>query len=317
MARLLAVLCRARSAAWTRSRPDRRHEVGGNAGSGGAGHGAGPVLSLRDLASHSTAIMTDQKTSSKTARATHPHAVRRGRGARRSHARGDHPHGRSRRFEFARPVQDRSRLDQRATRTIAHRTAFIEMLQDCRPLPVVKRADRVTRAKAVSDSPTRRPSARGTDLDPTWIAHLDQKPSPEGTAPMSEIPPPSPFIHSTHRVRYAPGAIAELGALWPRNSAAGASPWSWTRTFCGGAVEARDRRDRSKPRQAQSSTACRNRSRTPISSRRCVLFLTEADPDLIIAVGGGSAMDAAKVSAHAPQQHRGRSRTSSAPSGSR
>lgn len=108
---------------------------------------------------------------------------------------------------------------------------------------------------------------------------------------MSEIAPFT-FHHSTHRVRYAPGALAELGALAEEFGCRRAAV-VMDAYFLGGAVEARIAEALAAASPVFHGVPQQEPDTDIVEAVRA--FLAEADPDLIIAVGGGSAMDAAKV----------------------
>ena len=108
---------------------------------------------------------------------------------------------------------------------------------------------------------------------------------------MSEIAPFT-FHHSTHRVRYAPGALAELGTLAEEFGCRRAAVIVDT-YFLGGAVEALIAETLSAASPVFHGVPQQEPDTDIVEAARA--FLAGVDPDLIIAVGGGSAMDTAKV----------------------
>ena len=108
---------------------------------------------------------------------------------------------------------------------------------------------------------------------------------------MSEVAPFT-FSHSTRRVRYAPGASVELGAI--------AEEFGCRRAaviidafFLGGPVEQHLAEVLKAVEPVFHAVPQREPDTDIVEAARA--FLEEARPDLVIAVGGGSAMDAAKV----------------------
>ena len=101
------------------------------------------------------------------------------------------------------------------------------------------------------------------------------------------------FFHSTQRVRYAPGALAELGALAEEFGCRRAAV-VMDEYFRGGAVEDRIAETLNAANPVFHGVPQQEPDTDIVETARA--FLAEADPDMVIAVGGGSAMDAAKVS---------------------
>ncbi|MCY4261017.1 MAG: iron-containing alcohol dehydrogenase [Rhodobacteraceae bacterium] len=103
---------------------------------------------------------------------------------------------------------------------------------------------------------------------------------------------PFTFFHSTHRVRYAPGALNELGSLAEEFGCRQAVVIA-DEFFIGSEVEARLGDVLGSMDPVFHGVPQHEPDTDTIEAARA--FLTESQPDLIIALGGGSAMDAAKV----------------------
>jgi alcohol dehydrogenase class IV len=108
---------------------------------------------------------------------------------------------------------------------------------------------------------------------------------------MSDLAPFT-FLHSTHRVRYGQGTVAELGSIAGEFGCSKAAV-IMDSFFLGGEVEARLADILKAASPVFHGVPQHEPDTDAVEAARA--FLAEADADLIIALGGGSAMDAAKV----------------------